>query len=44
LTISDFFEYIQQETLSTLVEKLDGADMEKEVEVGEYKVKFWIKR
>jgi hypothetical protein len=39
-----FREYIQNETLSKIVEKLDKFDLEKDLELEEFNVKIKLKR
>ncbi len=39
-----FKEYIQTETLSTIIESIDSSDINKEIEIGEIKVNFTLKR
>nr|MDD3720466.1 class I tRNA ligase family protein [Candidatus Gracilibacteria bacterium] len=41
---NNFKEYIQTETLSTIVENLEKSDFEKEIELEEYKIKLSLKK
>lgn len=42
--IKNFWDYIEKETLSTLVETIDNPDMEKEIEVEGKKIKLGVKK
>jgi hypothetical protein len=37
-------EYIEKETLSTIVEDLEKSDIDKEIEIGEIKVNLKLKK
>ena len=39
-----FKEYIQTETLSTIVESIDSANIDKEIEIDEIKVSLKLKK
>jgi hypothetical protein len=43
-TISVFKEYIETETLSKIVDNIDNADIDKEIEIDDFKVNLKLKK